>query len=122
MSPIHALDDSTIDRLMLLYSKVGVYLDDKWIAPQAVKFIDDYQDAFADKAFARASKNPVPGSICLIDDLVQRGKSREDIKNAVTSTLLAGKDPSTTTMAFGFYEIARHPDVYAKMKAEVKEQ
>ena len=107
---------------MALYSKVGVYLDDKWIAPQAVKFIDDYQDAFADKAFARASKNAVPGSICLIDDLVQKGKKREDIKNAVTSTLLAGKDPSTTTMAFGFYEIARHPDVYAKMKAEVEEQ
>ena len=110
------------NRLTTFCSKVGVYLDDKWIAPEAVKFIDGYQDAFADKAFARASKNPVSGPTCLIDDLAQKGKTRADIKNAVTSTLLAGKDPSTTTMAFGLYEIARHPDVYAKMKAEVEEQ
>ena len=40
----------------------------------------------------------------------------------MTSTLLAGKDPSTTTMAFGFYEIASHPHVFARMKAEVQEQ
>ena len=104
------------------YRKVGVWLDDKWIAPQAVKFIDQYQDAFADKAAARVNENPNSQSLCLIDDLLQKGKQRTDIKNAVTSTLLAGKDPSTTTMAFGFYEIARHPYVFAKMKAEVEQQ
>ena len=97
-------------------------LDDKWIAPRAVKFIDDYQDAFAGKAFARSEKPQDARTMCLIDDLIAKGKGREDIKNAVTSTLLAGKDPSTTTMAFGFYEIAKTPHVYARMVAEVKEQ
>ena len=87
-----------------------------------MKFIDEYQDAFADKAYARTDRNPASGSVCLIDDLISKGKTRADIKNAVTSTLLAGKDPSTTTMAFGFYEIARHPNVYVKMKAEVEKQ
>lgn len=108
--------------LIVFGSKVGVYLNDAWIAPRAVKFIDDYQDAFASKAFARTGKSSARGSDCLIDDLIRKGKQREDIKNAVTSILLAGKDPSTTTMAFGFYEIARHPHVYARMKAEVEEQ
>ncbi|KAK5997935.1 Cytochrome P450 monooxygenase ascH [Cladobotryum mycophilum] len=104
-----------------LLGKVGVWLDDKWLAPRAVQFIDDYQDAFADKAYARTGENPASGSVCLIDDLIRKGKSRYDIKNAVTSTLLAAKDPSTTTMAFGFYEIAKRPHVFAKMKAEVEE-
>lgn len=105
-----------------LLGRVGVWLDDKWLAPRAVKFIDNYQDEFADKAFARTGQGPSSGEICLIDDLVQRGKTRYDIKNAVTSTLLAAKDPSTTTMAFGFYEIAKRPYVFAKMKAEVEQQ
>ncbi|KAM7190945.1 Cytochrome P450 [Rhypophila sp. PSN 637] len=105
-----------------LLGKVGVWLDDKWIAPQAVRFIDTYQDTFADKAYARAreSVNRVKKD-CLIDDLVERGRDRASVKNAVTATLLAAKDPSVTTLAFGFYEIAKRPDVYKKMTDEVKE-
>ncbi|KOS22570.1 Cytochrome P450 52A4 [Escovopsis weberi] len=67
-----------------LLGKVGVWLDDRWLAPRAVKFIDKYQDAFADKAFARTGENPTSGTACLIDDLIIKGKSRNDIKNAVT--------------------------------------
>lgn len=106
-----------------LLGKVGVWLDDKWIAPAAVKFIDEYQDAFADKAYARALQGPpAGGEYCLIDDLVDKGKDRSSVKNAVTATLLAAKDPSVTTMAFAFYEIAKRPAVYAKMRGEVKQQ
>lgn len=100
-------------------SKVGVYLKDDWLAPKATKEIVNYLDNFADKAFAR----PVTGKpFTLVDDLIKQGKSRAVIKNAVTATLLAGKDPTTTTMAWMYYEIARHPYVFEKMKAEVKEK
>jgi cytochrome P450 len=101
---------------------LGAYLNDNWIVPKEVKFIDDFQDAFAGKAFARADKAPAAGQLNLIDDLIQKGKDRAAIKNAATSVLLAGKDPGVTTITAAFYEIARHPEVFAKIKAEVEEQ
>lgn len=109
-----------INSFRLLLGQLGVLLDVKWLAPSAVKFIDDYQDAMADKAFSRSGDSQPDGSICLIDDLISKGKTRRDVKNAVTSTLLAGKDPSATTMGFAFYEVAKRPHVFAKMKAEVE--
>jgi cytochrome P450 len=99
-----------------------LYLRDDWIAPAATKFIDTYLDTFADHAYARKAAHGPTRDLTLIDDLIQRGKSRADVKNAVCATLLAGKDPTTTTLAWAYYELARHPDVFTKMKAEVNEQ
>lgn len=92
------------------------------MAPKATREIDTYLDSFADRAFAVNTDKKSPQSLTLIDDLIRKGKTRQDVKNAVTATLLAGKDPTTTTMAWMYYEIARHPDVFAKMKAEVENQ
>ena len=107
--------------LRQLLGKPGVLLDDKFLAPQAVRFLQDYQDTMADKAFVRMADSATK-STCFIDDLIRQGKSRKDIRNVVTSTLSAGKDPCATTLAFAIYEIAKRPHVYAKMKAEVAEQ
>lgn len=103
--------------------KVGVYLKDEWIAPKAVAFINDYLENFATKAYARNVRGKTAkDSLTLVDDLIVKGKRRADVKNAVTATLLAGKDPTTTSLAWAYYEIARHPYVFEKMKEEVKEQ
>lgn len=110
-----------VGSLRQLLGKVGVWLDDKYLAPEAVKFIDDYQNTMTDKALSR-SAYVTDSSSCLIDDLIRQGKSRKVINNAVISALTAGKDPTSTTLAFAFYEIAKRPDVFAKMKAEVEEQ
>jgi len=107
--------------LRQLLGKVGVWLDDRYLAPQAVRFLHDYQNTMAEKAFSRTG-NGATSPTCLIDDLVRRGKSRRDIRNAVTSTLSAGKDPCATALAFAIYEIAKRPHVFARMKAEVEEQ
>lgn len=107
-----------INSFRQIMGPVGVYLRDDWLAPRATREIDRYLDQFVDKASARKYSGDQP---CLIDDLIRKGKGRGSIKNAVISTLLAGKDPSTTTLAWAYYEIARHPHVFAKMKAEVKE-
>lgn len=104
-----------------LLGKVGVLLDDKYFAPQAVKFLQDYQDTMADKAFLRTGDSAA-ASTCLIDDLIRQGKNRRDIRNAVTATLSAGKDPVATALAYAMYEVAKRPDIFAKMKAEVEEQ
>jgi cytochrome P450 len=92
------------------------------LAPKATKEIQNYLNSFADRAFAKNfGEKSSQETLTLIGDLIQKGKSRKDVKNAVTATLLAGKDPTTTTMAWGYYEIARHPEVFTKMKAEVEE-
>lgn len=98
-------------------------MKDEWIAPNAVAFINNYLENFATKAYARNVRGKTAkDSLTLVDDLIVKGKRRADIKNAVTATLLAGKDPTTTTVAWAFYEIARHPDVFEKIQEEVKEQ
>ncbi|KAI9046092.1 cytochrome P450 [Aspergillus affinis] len=105
-----------------LLGKVGVYLKDEWIAPKAVAFIDNYLENFATKAYARNVRGKTAkDSLTLVDDLIVKGKRRADIKNAVTATLLAGKDPTTTSLAWAYYEIARHPYVFEKMREEVRD-
>ncbi|KAF2257924.1 cytochrome P450 [Lojkania enalia] len=106
--------------LRQLLGRVGVWLDDKYLAPQAVRYLQNYQNTMADKAFLRTGDSTA-SSTCLIDDLIRQGKSRKDIRNAVTSTLSAGKDPCATALAFAIYEIAKRPHVFTKMKAEVEE-
>jgi cytochrome P450 len=101
-----------------LLGKVGVYIQDDWLAPSATRYIDEFLDAFADKAFARKVDG---NSATLVDDLIQKGRSRADVKNAVTAVLLAGKDPTVTTLGWAYYEIARHPAVFQRMRAEVEE-
>ncbi|KAF2875792.1 cytochrome P450 [Massariosphaeria phaeospora] len=96
----------------------GVYLRDDWLAPRATREIDNYLNAFADKAYSRKAEGHSP---TLVDDLILKGKPRGNVKNAVISTLLAGKDPTTTTLAWAYYETARHPAVFKRMKAEVEE-
>lgn len=104
-----------------LLGKVGVWLNDKYLAPRAVRFVQKYQDTMASKAFLR-TVDAKSSSNCLIDNLVRQGKSRADIRNAVTSTLSAGKDPCATALAYAIYEIARNPHVFARMKKEVDQQ
>jgi hypothetical protein len=54
--------------LRQLLGKVGVGLDDKYLVPQAVKFLQEYQDTMADKAFTRSGDSTALSN-CLIDDL-----------------------------------------------------
>ncbi|KAF1992965.1 cytochrome P450 [Amniculicola lignicola CBS 123094] len=106
--------------LRQLLGRVGVWLDDKFLAPQAVRYLQNYQNTMADNAFLR-SGDGTASSTCLIDGLIRQGKSRQDVRNAVTSILTAGKDPSVTVLAYAIYEIAKRPEVFTKMKAEVEE-
>ncbi|KAF2730697.1 cytochrome P450 [Polyplosphaeria fusca] len=103
-----------------LLGRVGVLLNDKYLAPQAVRYVQNYQDALTDNAFSRTGDKPT-SSNRLIDGLISQGKSRQDVRNAVISILSAGKDPVATSLAFAIYEIAKRPQVFAKMKAEVEE-
>jgi hypothetical protein len=67
-----------------LLGKFGVWLDDRFLAPQAVRFLRDYQNIMADKALLRTGDHTA-SSTCLIDSLIRQGKSRRDIRNAVIS-------------------------------------
>ncbi|KAH8688933.1 cytochrome P450 [Phaeosphaeriaceae sp. PMI808] len=105
--------------LRKLLGKFGIWLEEKYLAPQAVRFIQDYQNTMAGRAFLWTS-NSVASLTCLIDDLIFQGKSRRDIRNAVTSILNASKDTCATALAFAVYEIAKRPHVFAKLKAEME--
>jgi cytochrome P450 len=60
----------------------------------------------------------------LIDASDENGLALTDtqIRDEVMTLLFAGHDTTTSTVAFMFYELARHPDVVARLLAEQREQ
>jgi len=53
------------------------------------------------------------------DSLSQFTKDRKVLRDQLVSTLLAGRDTTACTLSWLFYELAYHPAVYAKLRAEV---
>jgi cytochrome P450 len=60
----------------------------------------------------------------LIDASEEDGGALTDtqIRDEVMTLLFAGHDTTTSTVAFMFYELARHPDVAARLLAEQRDQ
>ncbi|HYM45985.1 MAG TPA: cytochrome P450 [Solirubrobacteraceae bacterium] len=60
----------------------------------------------------------------LIDASDEHGSALTDsqIRDEVMTLLFAGHDTTTSTVAFMFYELARHPDVVSRLLAEQDEQ
>lgn len=60
----------------------------------------------------------------LMDATDEHGAALTDpqIRDEVMTLLFAGHDTTTSTVAFMFYEFARHPDVVARLLAEQRDQ
>ncbi len=60
----------------------------------------------------------------LMDATDEHGAALTDtqIRDEVMTLLFAGHDTTTSTVAFMFYELARHPEVVARLLAEQREQ
>jgi cytochrome P450 len=60
----------------------------------------------------------------LLDASDDEGNTRSDIqiRDEVMTLLFAGHDTTTSTVAFMFYELASHPEVVQRMRAEQYEQ
>jgi len=46
-------------------------------------------------------------------------QDRKVLRDQLVSTLLAGRDTTACTLSWLFYELAYHPDVYARLRGEI---
>jgi cytochrome P450 len=46
-------------------------------------------------------------------------RDRKVLRDQLVSILLAGRDTTASTLSFTFYELARHPEVFQKLRAEI---
>jgi len=83
-----------------------------FIAPYVERAVSETQDDIAQKE-AHGEK------VNFTDSLSQFTKDRTVLRDQLVSTLLAGRDTTACTLSWLTYELAYHPEVYAKLREEV---
>jgi cytochrome P450 len=95
-------------------------------ANRAQKRAHAYIDLFVDKALElRKSikldeEDPTPSSqYIFLNELAKETDDREILRDQILNVLLAGRDTTASLLSNMFFELARKPDIYSKLRAEV---
>jgi hypothetical protein len=96
--------------------------------PRAVKaqktaFV--YIDRFVDEALTLRRSQKFPDSkqgsqYIFLNELAKETEDREVLRDQILSVLLAGRDTTASLLSNLFWELARHPEIYEKLREEVK--
>ncbi|QRV93094.1 cytochrome P450 family protein [Ceratobasidium sp. AG-Ba] len=62
------------------------------------------------------------GADTLLDHLVQYTDEKSVIKDEIVNILVAGRDTTAATLTFAVYLLATHPEIMAKLRAEIFEE
>ncbi|KAK0379655.1 cytochrome P450 [Colletotrichum limetticola] len=108
-----------INTARMLFGKNAYYIKDKYLAPKALKELNDYTSGIVDRAYARDLSKKSPEDYNMLDDLVSQKKSVKDIKDSMMTIMLGGKDPSAILIAWAIFLMGKYPNVMKKMQAEV---
>jgi cytochrome P450 len=97
--------------------------------PRAVKaqktaFV--YIDRFVDEALTlrrsqKFSESKQSSQYIFLNELAKETEDREVLRDQILSVLLAGRDTTASLLSNMFWELARHPEIYEKLREEVKE-
>lgn len=88
---------------------------------QAGKTVREFVDRFIDRAVLRCA-DQTPGrqrKYILADELVKRTKDRKDIRNQLLNVFLAAHDTTSVLLTNVFFNLARNPNVYQKLRHEI---
>ncbi|KAH9919186.1 cytochrome P450 [Epithele typhae] len=89
------------------------------------EFIDPIVDAAVRKqaamggASAAAREKEIRDDETLLEHLVKYTDDRKVIKDETLNILLAGRDTTSCALTFAVYALAEHPDILARLRAEV---
>lgn len=75
-------------------------------------------DGFISEALSSGKSKERP--YVFMNELVESGASHDEIRSQLLSMILGGRDTSASTMSSLFWLLARHPEVMARMREEVK--
>jgi len=54
-----------------------------------------------------------------LNELAKETDNREELRDQILNVLLAGRDTTASLLSNVFFELARHPEIYAKLREEV---
>ncbi|KAL9047193.1 MAG: hypothetical protein Q9214_000178 [Letrouitia sp. 1 TL-2023] len=105
---------------------LSIFTTDKkfWRAVKTVQdFVGELVDHAALRCSASSSKEEADGPsrkrYVLADELLRTHSDATDIRNQLLNTFLAAHDTTAVLMTNVFFHLARHPAVYAKLRAEL---
>ena len=94
---------------------------------EQVRTVHSFLDTFVDRAFARQVARKAGNSdssstrYIFADELVTRTTDREQVRGELLNILLAGRDTTASLLSNVWFELAKRPDIYAKVKAEIND-
>lgn len=92
---------------------------------KACKTVHDFADKFVYNALAhRASEDAQekpPGRYVFLNELAKVTNDPRQLRDELLNILLAGRDTTASLLSNTFHVLARRPDIWAKLKAEVDE-
>ncbi|KAF4124354.1 Cytochrome p450 [Geosmithia morbida] len=108
-----------INTARMLFGRNAYYVKDRYLAPKALKELNDYTSGIVDRAYARDLSEKSPEDYGMLDDLVSQNKSVEDIKDSIMTIMLGGKDPSAILVSWAIFLMGKYPNIMKKMQADV---
>lgn len=110
---------------MSLRSRLGPFL--RFYRDKEFNAACAYVHEFVDRIVKKALKNmdpidfekPVEKRYVFLDELVKATRNPKQLRDELLNILLAGRDTTASLLSHTFHVLARRPDIWAKLKAEV---
>ncbi|MCJ1388059.1 hypothetical protein MMC18_000903 [Xylographa bjoerkii] len=99
-----------------------VFTPDKKLQ-QSSKIVRQFVDRYIDRALVRCSSSPPLSKArkyVLAEELVQQTKDRADVRSQLLNVFLAAHDTTAVLLTNVFFNLARHPTVYRKLRQELQ--
>ncbi|KAF2190062.1 cytochrome P450 [Zopfia rhizophila CBS 207.26] len=113
----------TAIRLMLGKRFVFLHRDKKWW--DSCEMVNKFLDERVDEALVRLEEGEVSpleggkGRLRLIDEMAKATQNRLTLRFQLQNVFTPAHDGAAVTLSNAFFHLSRHPDVYAKLRAEI---
>ncbi|KAE8449366.1 hypothetical protein EG329_008267 [Mollisiaceae sp. DMI_Dod_QoI] len=94
---------------------------------KGIKIINEFVNPFIEQALRLspeelATKTKSEEGYTFLHALAGFTRDRKVLRDQLVAILLAGRDTTAATLSWTFYELARHPEVVRKLRAEIEER
>lgn len=91
---------------------------------KGIKVINEFVNPFIDRALnlseeELATKTKSESGYTFLHALAGFTRDRTVLRDQLVAILLAGRDTTASSLSWTFYELARHPEVFKKLREEV---
>lgn len=89
-----------------------------------LKVINEFVNPYIEQALRLSpeeleTKTKLESGYTFLHALASYTRDRKVLRDQLVSMLLASRDTTASTLSFTFYELARHPEVFQNLRAEI---